>query len=239
MNYKSIVIAAASILAIGVLLLGVMLKSGIVGFKESERVVTVKGLSERVVDATDVIWPLKYKIVGNELPSLYTKMEQTNNQIITFLKNYGISENDISIAIPIVIDVEADQYYSPQNGPRFRYNITSAITVASKDIEKVRKAMSNVTELIKAGIAVNSDLYGTSTVVFSFNALNDIKPTMIEEATKNARQAAEKFAIDSNSKLGKIKYANQGQFSISEPDNNSPHIKAVRVVTTVEYYLKD
>jgi hypothetical protein len=62
---------------------------------------------------------------------------------------------------------------------------------------------------------------------------------MIEEATRNARAAAEKFAKDSESKLGKIKSASQGQFSISDRDANSPHIKVVRVVSTVEYLLRD
>ena len=74
---------------------------------------------------------------------------------------------------------------------------------------------------------------------YSFNGLNDIKPAMIEEATVNAREAAEKFAKDSNSKLGKIRQASQGQFSISDRDINTPYIKNVRVVTNVVYYLND
>ena len=62
---------------------------------------------------------------------------------------------------------------------------------------------------------------------------------MIEEATMQAREVALKFAKDSNSRLGKIKKASQGQFSISARDKNNPHIKKVRVVSTVEYYLSD
>ena len=66
-----------------------------------------------------------------------------------------------------------------------------------------------------------------------------IKPAMIEEATRNAREVAEKFATDSKSRLGKIKTASQGQFSIDNRDSNTPHIKKIRVVSTVEYYLSD
>ena len=69
--------------------------------------------------------------------------------------------------------------------------------------------------------------------------LNENKPEIIEEATRKAREVAEKFSSDSQSKLGKIKKASQGQFSISDRDKNNPHIKKVRVVTTVEYYLSD
>ena len=76
-------------------------------------------------------------------------------------------------------------------------------------------------------------------ISYEFTKLNDVKPQMIEEATKNARVTAEKFASDSESKLGKIKHANQGIFSIVDHDNNTPDIKRVRVVTTIDYYLKD
>jgi hypothetical protein len=62
---------------------------------------------------------------------------------------------------------------------------------------------------------------------------------MVEEATKNAREVAVKFAQDSHSKLGKIKNASQGLFSIQSRDSSTPYIKKVRVVTTVEYYLSD
>ncbi len=62
---------------------------------------------------------------------------------------------------------------------------------------------------------------------------------MIEEATRNARAVAEKFAADSQSRLGKLKRASQGQFTIEDRDSNTPYIKRVRVVSTVEYYLSD
>ena len=69
--------------------------------------------------------------------------------------------------------------------------------------------------------------------------MNSIKPQMIEEATKNARAAAEKFAKDSESKLGKIKTANQGLFTIENVDEYTPNVKHVRVVTNVTYFLED
>ena len=76
-------------------------------------------------------------------------------------------------------------------------------------------------------------------VQFVYDRLNDIKPQMIEEATRNARESAQKFATDSQSRLGKIRRANQGQFSIQDRDASTPHIKRVRVVSTIEYYLQD
>lgn len=235
MNYKSVAIASATLLALGITLLGVMIKSGIVNFKEYDRVVTVKGLSEKVVEADKVIWPITYKVVGNDLPILYDKMEASNGKIFSYLAEYGIEKGDISVAIPIIMDLHADPWREQDNKPR--YNITSVITVTSEDVAKVRNAMKDVMELMKRGIAVSSDTYGSSAVSFTYNSLNEIKPEMIEEATSNGREAAEKFAADSGSRLGKIKTATQGQFSISVPDINAPHKKLVRVVTTIQYYL--
>jgi hypothetical protein len=127
--------------------------------------------------------------------------------------------------------------YSVSQSP-YRYNITSVVTVMSDNVDLVRKLMSEQGELLKQGIAVTGEDYQYR-VQFLFTKLNDIKPQMIEEATKNARATAEKFAKDSGSKLGKIQSANQGQFSITDRDANTPYIKNIRVVSTVNYYLKD
>ena len=106
-------------------------------------------------------------------------------------------------------------------------------------MDLVRSCINRQIELLKLGIMMESEqYYGSKQVIYGYNALNEIKPEMIEEATKNARAAAEKFAKDSKSRIGKIKYANQGVFSVTDRDSNTPYIKIVRVVTSVEYYLK-
>lgn len=235
---KVIIPLAAFILALGLVCLGALLKSGITGFKDTERIVTVKGLSERTVRADNVLWPLQYKIIGNDLTSLYTDMEKNNQKIIAFLKSNGIEESDISIALPVVVDLYTDRYVNTSE-VRSRYNITATVTVTSQKVDRVLEAMNNTATLLKDGLAISSSEYGTSTIAFSFEGLNAIKPEMIKEATQSAREAAEKFAEDSDSRLGKIKVASQGQFTITDPDRNAPYIKQVRVVTTIQYYLKD
>lgn len=132
--------------------------------------------------------------------------------------------------------MSAERYQSQQS--TYRYNITSVLTVTSEKVEKVREIISSQSDLLQKGIALSSGDFQYTTQYF-YTKLNDIKPAMIEEATKNARNAAEKFAKDSNSKIGRIKNANQGQFSITDRDGNSPHIKVVRVVSTIEYLLRD
>lgn len=226
----------AVILAIGMVLLGLMIRGGINDVKDKERIVTVKGLAEMEVPADKVTWPLMYKDIGNDLPALYMNMEKKNQAIVSFLKSNGITDEEISVAPSEIIDMKAERY-SNEN-VTYRYNATSVITVTSRNVDKVRKLMSEQTELLKQGIAITGGDYRYN-VSYEFTGLNDIKPQMIEEATKNARAAGEKFAKDSDSKLGKIRNASQGQFSISDRDGNTPYIKSVRVVTTVTYYLKN
>lgn len=120
----------------------------------------------------------------------------------------------------------------------FRFVSTQAVTVYSTDVPVVREAMQGLVELGKQGIVLSGDPYQGS-VEYLFSGLNEAKPEMIEEATTRAREVGMKFADDSNSRLGKIRKATQGQFSIQPRDTNNPHIKTVRVVSTVEYYLAD
>lgn len=223
-------------LLVGLLLLGIEIKSGLGSISENQRVVTVRGLAEKEVDANKVTWPIVSKEVGNDLPTIYANTEKTNAAILAFLKNNGLSDNEISVNAPQVIDLQADRYNS-QDVP-FRYNVTNVVVVTSSQVAKVRELMQRQTELLKQGIAIVAGDYQYPTT-YEYTDLNSIKPAMIADATKNAREAADKFAADSHSTLGKIKTAQQGQFSIEDRDQYTPYIKKVRVVSTIIYFLKD
>lgn len=226
----------AIVLAIGMVALGAQVKQGINNFVAKDRVVTVKGLAEMEVPANKVTWPLMYKEVGNDLSTLYNKISHTNKAIVGFLKNKGIAEDEISINAPEIIDMQAERYVGENK--TYRYNVTTVITVTSNKVDLVRSLISEQGELLKQGIAITGGDYRYN-IQYDFTSLNEIKPQMIEEATKNAREAAQKFAKDSDSELGKIKRAVQGQFSIENRDANTPYIKRVRVVTTIDYSLED
>lgn len=227
----------AVILAAGMVLAGYFLKSGIDSAADRGRTVNVKGLAEMEVPADKVTWPLVYKLIGNDLTALYDQIKTTNVKIEQFLTSHGIDTDEISVNAPEIIDMKADRYVGDTPIP-YRYNVSAVITVTSDKVDLVRKLISEQGELLKQGVAPIGGDYRYQ-VTFDYTSLNKIKPQMIEEATKNARAAAEKFAKDSDSKLGKIKSAYQGQFSIGNRDENTPHIKKVRVVTTIDYLLED
>lgn len=229
------ILGAAIVLGLGIL--GYLLADAAITFKEYERTVTVKGLAEQEHIADIVIWPIQFSEASNNLESIYVELEKSGEKVTSFLKENGISEEEISFAIPQVTDKLAQQY-GGNNRSEFRYVANQIVTVYSSEVEKVRSAMNKTGELGKQGIALTGQNYQYQTQ-YLFTQLNEIKPEMIEQATKEARAVAEKFAEDSNSELGKIKTAYQGQFSISSRDQNNPHIKKIRVVSTVVYYLSD
>lgn len=229
-------IIAASIVALGIVVMGFALRSGIVTFKDMDRSVSVKGLAEREVMADKVTWPLVYKELGNDPAEMYETLEKKNNQVVVFLKSAGIKEDDINVNSPVIRDRQADSYGNETM--RFRYTATSVITVTSSEVDKVRSLMRRQAELMKQGIALVTEEYGSKSIVYEFTGLNNVKPEMVEEATKNARITAQKFADDSDSSLGDIKNAQQGQFSIEDRDANTPYIKKLRVVNSIVYSLK-
>lgn len=235
-NIKIEAIIIALGLVIGLWLLGSSLYSGITDFKKLERSITVKGLSEREYPADTVIWPLQFSVSSNALNDLYQQLDKNAEIINRFMQQQGINSSEITLSAPQITDKSVHQYGDQR--PTFRFLASQTVTVYANDVDRVRKAMKHVSSLGKQGIVLQGENYGSQTQ-YLFTRLNAVKPEMIEEATNKAREVAQKFAKDSKSKLGKIKKARQGQFSISNRDQNSPHLKKVRVVSTVEYYLTD
>ena len=233
-KFKSFV--PSLLVAVGIVVLGLCVKSGLGSFSRNARVVTVKGLAEKEVKADKVIWPIVYKELGNDLNALYNTINKKNKVVFDLLESKGIAADEITTSVDVT-DMDADAYTADRSP--YRYRVSSIITVNTQKVDTVLALLKEQTSLIQKGVAVTFSNYSYPSIQFEYTGLNDIKPEMIKEATRNARKAAEQFAIDSESKLGKIKTANQGQFTISDRDQNTPYIKNVRVVTTIQYMLED
>lgn len=229
-----------ALVAAGLIGLGGALSGGLVQFRAMERSVEVKGLAEREQPANLAIWPITYNDADNDLAALQARIEAKNARVLEFLRKQGFEDGELTVVPPSFVDKFAREYGANEGGP-FRFSARSGVTVYTPKVEAVRKGLSRVGELGSQGIAVTTGEAGMGGpgVQFLFTGLNSIKPAMVEEATRNARETAARFAADSQSTLGKIRRANQGQFSIEDRDASTPHIKKVRVVSTVEYYLQD
>lgn len=243
-------IYSSAILAVGLVLAGWVLGGEIRGIRMADRYVAVRGLAERTVKSDLAIWHLPFVEAGNDLQATFSKSEQDQHAVLDFLAQQGIPKSEITLGQPSVTDMAANQY-SAQNSRANRYIVRQQIIVRSKNVDGVAAAVQKTSELVARGVVLSGGpnyAPGTSGVSYLFTGLNDIKPEMITEATRNARVAAERFAADSHSKVGMIRQASQGLFTISDADASSNGgggyypsgggvMKKVRVVTTIDYYL--
>ena len=236
MNRSTTLILSSLLLALGLLSVGLCIKGAATYLGDRNRTASVRGLCEREVPADKVTWPLVTQDLGDDLTALYSKAEQVNAKILEFLHAGGLTDSEISVNPPDIEDRLA-QSYDPSRVTS-RYKMTNVIVVTSSNVEKVRALIKQQSKLISQGIAVLAGDYNYPTT-YEFTGLNAITPEMIAEATHNAREAAAKFAQDSGSKLGPIITASQGQFSITDRDQYTPHIKNIRVVTTLTYCLEN
>jgi hypothetical protein len=240
------------LLALGLIAGGWALGSEIKGIRLGDRHVSVRGLAERTVKSDLAIWPIDYKEAGDDLPSLYSKTERDRKGILQFLGQQGIQPSEIELGVVRVVDNQANEFGGNNRAPH-RYIVEQQITVMTPKVDLIAAATQKTMSLVQEGIVLSSDR--GQGLAYRFTALNSIKPDMITEATKSARAAAERFAVDSGSRVGSIREANQGIFSIlpahsggdtGESDGtgsyafnaNSSLMKTVRVVTSVEYYLE-
>jgi hypothetical protein len=221
----------------GIALAGIVASGAVKELRASQRFVTVKGLAEREVDADLAIWPVSFKEAADDLAVLQRRVDERRGTVAAFLEEAGFRREDVSFGAPRIQDLHAERMQAGVQANRLRYLAQAAVTVRSKDVPRVRKAMEQSGVLVGRGVMLAQDWEARPQ--FLFTGLNAIKPAMIEEATVAAREAAAKFAKDSGSKVGKIRNASQGLFTIGDRDPNSPERKVVRVVTTVEYFLDD
>jgi len=222
------------ILAVGFVAGCWVLAGALVDFKAMDRYVSVKGLAEREVPADLAMWPISFSVAADTLPDLDAALADSRQKVLAFLKEQGLGDAEIMNAAP---QVQENQYNSPNQRPVHRYTAQAVVTVRSSDIAKVKQGMSVAGELVSRGVLLVQNYEFRPT--FAFTGLNSIKPDMIAEATRNARDAAKQFAEDSGSRVGGIRRASQGYFSLQDRDQYTPEIKKVRVVTSVDYFLED
>jgi len=236
-------LVSAVVLALGVPLGGVFIGYGFVRGRAADRYVEVKGLAEREVTADLALWPLRYVSTGEDLAATQAQITRNTRQVYAFLARNGIDTTSVQLQALEVSDAFANRFPGERGGPR--YVIQQTVMVRSDKPQVVLAASQKVSELVGAGVVLSSSgEYGIGGPSFLFTRLNQLKPSMVREATGNARASAEQFAADSRTSLGGIRQANQGVFVIL-PRDQTPGVnegaqiqKIVRVVATVQYFLE-
>ena len=244
----SALILAAGI-SIGLIAGGALLARAVENAKNSDRYVTVRGLAEKDVTADLAIWPIKVRAAGNSLNEVNRSADEARGKVLEFLAKNGIPADAVASQNVRVQDRQANDYN--QNNNALRYIVEYTILIRSQDVEKVQKVSQMTDQLVAAGIVLSSQgNWDGNSPQFLFTQLNAVKPAMMADATKAAREAARQFAADSDSTVGNIRRASQGLFTIADrdqsvggsegnggqPAGSSPN-KRIRVVVTVDYFL--
>lgn len=233
------------VLAFGIALAGWLAGQGLVRARQVDRFVTVRGLAEREVQADLALWPIRVAAAANDVAVAQTTVRRNLQAVRAFLARFGIDSSQTELQELQVTDAYANPYSQAERIAN-RFVVRQVLMVRTTQLAAVVAASQSTGDLLGAGVVVTSgEEYGPTGPTYLFTRLNDLKPDMIREATAQARAAAEQFAQDSDSRLGGIRQAQQGVFQILARDQapgineaNQP-AKLVRVVSTVEFYLRD
>lgn len=211
-------------------LIGVFVYQGLKAVSMGQRVVTVKGAAELEVKADVASMSIRFAILQNTLQDALKVSKEKEKIVVDFLKEIGFTDEEIFVG-----KVSYDEY---ENNKTKYVRGSVRLFVKSKAIEKVQTLEKRVTELYERGVVIDQD-YWDDGASYEISDVNVFKPKLITESLANAKKAGEQFAKDAESKLGKMKTAWQGQISIEDLDETTPHIKKCRVVSTITYYLED
>ena len=228
-------VLAAVVIALGLAGAGWFAADGMARLRTADRSVTVKGSAEKIVDADLVVWPLSQTVGGNELGAVQAQLDANTGTIRGFLSGAGFKDDEIVVSPPRLEDRWTYAYGDNRPPERSRYSNT--VTLRTNRVGEALAALRRSGDIVARGVMLNTEEGGGPQ--FEYTRLNQIKPSLIAEATANARASAEQFAKDSGARIGGIRSANQGVVSIENRDAGSPQIKKIRVVTTVEYFLRD
>ena len=226
-------VVSATLVALGLAAAGYFVGQGISERGAGRRIISVKGLSEREVPASVATWTIGYSATGNDLGEINKKLADSTKAVVAFLKDAGFAETDMAVQPPSLHDTSMDEREKDSPPPPERYRADQAVLLRTSKVDAIKPALASASNLMVSGVLLS----GKSEPNYIFNQVNEIKPAMIQEATKNARIAAEQFSRDSQTTLGKLRNATQGWFQVENRDAATPERKIVRVVVDVEYEI--
>jgi uncharacterized protein len=234
-------LVVALVVGVSIAAAGFFVGSGLERFRLADRSVTVKGLAEQVVDSDYAVWVLGFRRAGPEFGVVQQALAADRERVLAFLRERGFTEQELEIRPLQVQDLYAREY--GQGNQPLRFNGTGQVLVKSARVAEVEQAALAVDPLIQAGVQLGGPDEGPAGPRYQLRGFNDLKGPLLAEATRNAREQADKFAAEAGARLGPLRSANQGVIRISGDDGNDfddgrSRSKRLRVVSTFEYALR-
>ena len=227
------VVASALLLAGGIYAGGFFIGDGISNWNSGRRIIAVKGLSEREVPASVAVWTISYNVTGNDLDAINRRLSESTKAVAAFLKGAGFDDKDMAVQPPALHDSSMEPRDKNVPPPPDHLRAEQSVLLRTAKVDLIKPALASASTLMANGVHLSAGCQPN----YIYNQLNEIKPAMIQEATKNARVAAEQFSRDSQTSLGKLRSASQGWFQVEDRDAATPERKLVRVVVDVDYEL--
>lgn len=218
-------------------ILGMMVLAQAIKYQKNfNRIVQVKGLSERKVKSDLAIWKISLSQKTNFRKNQYVELKKQKNILLDFFKKHEITNFEFE-----PISIAEDFRYDKKTGLKkiFFYNGQLNVTITDQNVDKIIRIAGLSDELLEQGATIRSN-----SLHFLFEGLNEIKSEMIKEATLKAKEAANSFAENAGSAVGSIQTASQGYFEIkdsgtlSQWSSDKAIFKKVRVVTNISFFIE-
>jgi uncharacterized protein len=150
----------------------------------------------------------------SNLKSILEQSEADVGKVKNFIKGYGITDAQI-IFLPVQTDAVYEQlpgYGYTQNV--IGYNVRQEMHVQGSDIDTMEKLANESKKLIDRGIVL--DFQRTE---YFYTKINELRPQLFADATKDAKQRADAIASGTGVKVGELMSARTGVIQITQPNS--------------------
>ncbi len=209
------------IAALGLIIATIFFGNAIKNRNKADNTISVTGLGSKKFTSDLITWSGSFSKNNFDLKSAYDELAVDKNVIAQYLKSKGVKDNEMVFS---AVDIQKNfRSYNDSNGNYVQgefsgYNLTQSVSIESKEVGKIENISRNITEIINRGIEFTS-----STPQYFYTKLAEVKQQMIADATKDAKERAEKIADNAGSSLGSLKKATMGVIQITAPNSNEDY----------------
>jgi hypothetical protein len=244
------------IIGLAIIITSYILGSAFKNRNENLDSISVVGLGTKDFVSDEILWTGSFSTKSNEIKEAYSKIISDQKIVSDFFISKGFKSTEFAfgavnfnkkyreIRIENLENSYRNQYETVFDG----YEATQRITFKAKKnpelMKKIEQVSSKTAELINSGIELSSN-----PVQYTYSDLPDLKHSLIEKGSKDARERAEKIVNSAGGDLGKLKSANMGVFQITgqgstEEDSYGGNFdiysknKSARITVRLEYELE-
>ena len=212
-----------------VIAIGGIIASSILTGALSKDVISVTGSYSQQVISDSGIFEFEIKSRKTTKSEAYAEINKQRPVVIKYLEEQGFSKEEIDIKTSRGYDIYKIMPNGMTTNQIAAFDASQRISVKSKDVQKIKKVATDITNLTSKGIDINVDEPS-----YFYSKLSDVKVKMLEEATKDAKQRASAMLKATRNRVGKIQSVRMGVFQITPVDSTNVSDMGINDTTTIE-----